>query len=57
MRTNKSRVWAGHVGRMEEDLSAFKIVTGKLTGKRLPRNPRRRSEDNIKMDLEEICRY
>ena len=27
--------WAGHVGRMEEDRSAFKILTGKPTGKRL----------------------
>ena len=26
--------WAGHVARMEEDRSAFKIVTGKSTGKR-----------------------
>ena len=27
--------WAGHVARMEEGRSAFKIVTGKLTGKGL----------------------
>jgi hypothetical protein len=26
--------WAGHVARMEEDMSAFKIVTDKPTGKR-----------------------
>ena len=26
--------WAGHVARMEEGRSAFKILTGKLTGKR-----------------------
>ena len=26
--------WAGHVARMEEGRSAFKIVTGKPTGKR-----------------------
>ena len=26
--------WAGHVARMEEDRSAFKILTGKPTGKR-----------------------
>ena len=30
--------WAGHVARMEEGGSAFKILTGKPTGKR----PRRR---------------
>ena len=26
--------WAGHVARMEEGRSAFKILTGKPTGKR-----------------------
>ena len=26
--------WAGHVGRMEDGRSAFKIVTGKPTGNR-----------------------
>ena len=42
--------WAGHVARMEEGRSAFKILTGK---RRLGR-PRRRWEDTIRMDLEEI---
>ena len=46
--------WAGHVARMEEGRSAFKIVTGKPTGKRPLRRPRRRWEDNIRMDLEKI---
>ena len=46
--------WAGHVGRMEEGRSAFKILTGKPTGKRSLGRPRRRWEDNIRMDLEEI---
>ena len=41
---------AGHVGRMEEGRSAFKI----LTVKRPLGRPRRRWEDNIRMDLEEI---
>ena len=27
-------LWAGHVARMEEGRSAFKILTGKPTGKR-----------------------
>ena len=39
---------------MEEGRSAFKILTGKPTGKRLLGRPRRRWEDNIRMDLEEI---
>ena len=46
--------WAGHVARMEEDRSAFKILTNKPTEKRPLRRPRRRWEDNIRMDLEEI---
>ena len=46
--------WAGHVARMEEGRSAFKILTGKPTGKRPLGRPRCRWEDNIRMDLEEI---
>ena len=38
---------------MEEVRSPFKILTGKPTGKRHLGRPRRRWEDNIKMDLEE----
>ena len=44
--------WAGHVARMEE--GTFKILTGIPTGKRPLGRPRRRWEDNIRMDLEEI---
>ena len=39
---------------MEEDRSAFKILTGKPTGRRPLGRPRRRWEDNIRMELEEI---
>ena len=42
------------VARMEEGRSAFKILTGKPTGKRPLVRPRCRWEDNIRMDLEEI---
>ena len=45
--------WAGHEDRMEEGRSAFKILTGKPTGKRTLGRPRRKWEDNIRMDLEE----
>ena len=45
---------AGHVARMEEGRSAFKILTGKPTEKIPLGWPRRRWEDNIRMDLEEI---
>ena len=34
--------WAGHVARMDERRSAFKILTGKPTGKRPVGRPRRR---------------
>ena len=34
--------WAGHVARMEEGRSAFKILTGKPTGKRPLGRPRHR---------------
>ena len=35
-------------------MSAFKILTGKPTGNRPLGRPRRRWEDNIRIDLEEI---
>ena len=40
--------WAGPVVRMEEGRSAFKIFAGTPT-----RRPRRRWEDNIRMNLNE----
>ena len=43
-----------HLARMEEDRSAFKVLTGKPSGKRPLGRPRRRWEDNIRVDLEEI---
>ena len=39
---------------MEEARSAFKMLTGKSTGKRPLGRPRCTWEDNIRMDLEEI---
>ena len=41
--------WAGHVARVEEGRNAFKILTGKPTGKRSLGRPRRRWEDNIRI--------
>ena len=43
--------WAGHVARVEEGRSVFKILTGKPTGNRALGRPWRRGEDNIRMDL------
>jgi hypothetical protein len=52
----KSRrlTWAGNVARMEEGRSAFKILTGTTAGKMPLGRPRRKWEDNIRMDLKEI---
>ena len=44
----------GHVARMKEVRSAFKILTGNRTGKRPLGRPRFRWENNIRMDLKEI---
>ena len=49
--------WAGHVARMEEGRSAFKILTGISTGKRLLGSPRIRWQENIRMDLEKIDQW
>ena len=46
--------WAGHTVRMEEGRSAFKILTGKSTGKIPLGRPMHRWEDNIRMDIKEI---
>ena len=43
-----------YVVRMEEGRRTFKILTGTPTGKRPLERPRRRWEDNIRMDLEVI---
>ena len=42
--------WAGPVARMEDSRSAFKMLTGACAGKRPLGRPRRRWEDNIRMD-------
>ena len=41
--------WAGHIARMDEGRSAFKILTGKPFGR-----PKRRWEENIRMEHEEV---
>ena len=46
--------WAGLVARMEEGRSALRTLTGTLAGKIPLGRPRRRWEDNIRMDLKEI---
>ena len=46
--------WAGHVARMEEDRGVQRVLVGKPEGKRPLGGPRRRWEDNIKMDFQEV---
>jgi hypothetical protein len=46
--------WAGHVARMGEGRSVYRILVGKPEGKRPLGRPRCRWENNIKMDLKEI---
>ena len=45
---------AGHVAGMGERKVAYRVLEGKPEGKRALRRPRRRWEDNIKMDLQEV---
>ena len=47
--------WVGHIARMEEGRSTFKILTGKSTGKRSLKMPMCRWENVIRMDFKEIC--
>jgi hypothetical protein len=48
--------WAGHVAHMGEDRGVHRVLVGKPEGKRPLGRPRRRWEDNIKMDLQEVER-
>jgi hypothetical protein len=56
VRVIKSRKmrWAEHVARMGEGKGAYRVLVGWPEGKRPLGRPRRRWEDNIKMDLTEM---
>jgi hypothetical protein len=45
--------WAGHVARMGVGRGVYRVLVGRPEGKRPLGRPRRRWEDNIKMDLRE----
>ena len=53
MKSRKLR-WAGHVARMGERRGVYRVMVGKPEAKRPLGRPRRRWEDNIKMDLQEV---
>ena len=46
--------WAGHVARMGEGRGLHRFLVGKPEGKRPLERPRRRWEDNINMDHQEV---
>jgi hypothetical protein len=46
--------WAGYVARMGEVRGAYNILFGRAEGRTQLGRPRRKWEDNIKMDLMEI---
>ena len=52
----KSRImrWAGHVACMEERRGVYRVLVGKSEEKRPIGRPRRRWEDNIKKDIQEV---
>jgi hypothetical protein len=46
--------WAGHVAHMGEGRGVYSVLVGKPEGKRPLGRPRRRWDDNIKLDPREI---
>jgi hypothetical protein len=46
--------WVGHVARMGERKGVYSVLVQKLKGKSPLVRPRRRWEDNIKMDFQEV---
>jgi hypothetical protein len=48
------RRWAGHVAHVGERKGVYRVLVGKPVGKRPLGRPRRRWEDNMKMDLQEM---
>jgi hypothetical protein len=46
--------WAGHVARTGEGRGVYRVLVGKPEGKRQLGRPRRRCDNDIKMDLQEV---
>ena len=47
-------IWAGHVVRVGKRRGVYRVMVGKLDGKRPLGRSKRRWEDNIEMDLQEV---
>ena len=56
VRAVKSRImrWTGHVARIGEGRGVHRALVGKPEGKRPLGRPRRRWEDKIRIDLQEV---
>jgi hypothetical protein len=50
---NKKR-WEGHVAGMGKRRGAYRVLLGKAEGRRPLGKPRRKWDDNIKMDLLDV---
>ena len=46
--------WAGHIVHMGEGRGMYRVLVGKLEGRRPLGRPRRRWDDNMEMDLQEV---
>ena len=46
--------WAGHIASTGKSRGVYRVLMGKPEGKRPLGRPRRRCEDNIKMDHQEV---
>jgi hypothetical protein len=53
MKSSKMR-WRGHVASLGDGRSVYRVLVGRPGGKRPLGRPRRRWEDNIKLDIREI---
>ena len=53
---SKRMRWVGRVARMGERRGVHRVLVGKPEGKRPLGRPRRKWEDNIKLDLREVGR-
>jgi len=54
VRKSRRRRWAGHVACVGEGRGVYRVLMGTPEGKRPLGRPRRRWEDNIKIDLQEL---
>jgi hypothetical protein len=56
VRVIKSRTmrWVGHITRVGEGRGVYRVLVGKLEGKRPLGRTRRRRDNNVKVDLQEV---